>query len=256
VFVVSTAVSLNLGHSLGMHRRFIHRAYNCPKWLEYTFVHLGVLVGLAGPFGMLNTHDLRDWAQRQSRCHSYFSHGEAWYRDLWWQLFCSIDLREPPQLTMEAEIAGDPVYEWMERTWMWQQLPWALLYYALGGWAWVFWGICSRVSVCIIGHWLIGHFAHNHGGKHWHVDGAAVQGYNVPWSALLTMGESWHNNHHAFPGSAKLGLEPGQWDPGWWVLCGLERIGVVSDIVLPANLPRRDELRKSTGCGSVMEVGG
>ena len=56
-----TAVTLCLGHSLGMHRRFIHRSYEAPLWLEHAFVYLGTLVGMAGPLGMLRTHDLRDW---------------------------------------------------------------------------------------------------------------------------------------------------------------------------------------------------
>ena len=59
LFVLSSGITLCLGHSLGMHRRFIHRAYRCPLWLEYLFVHFGVLVGLAGPLGMLRTHDLQ-----------------------------------------------------------------------------------------------------------------------------------------------------------------------------------------------------
>ena len=94
----------------------------------------------------------------------------------------------------------------------------------------------------VLGHWLIGYFAHNQGGRNWHVKGAAVQGYNVPFAALLTMGESWHNNHHAFPGSARLGLEPGQWDPGWWVLRALEALGMVSDLVTPDRIENRAEL--------------
>jgi hypothetical protein len=56
------------------------------------------------------------------------------------------------------------------------------------------------------------------------------------------MGECWHNNHHAFPGSARLGLAPGEWDPGWWVLLGLRRLGLVWAIRLPADLPNRPEL--------------
>jgi len=132
----------------------------------------------------------------------------------------------------------------MEKTWMLQQLPWAILFYLIGGWAWVFWGICSRVTVSIFGHWLIGHFAHNAGGKDWYVEGAAVQGHNIPWTALLTMGENWHNNHHAFPNSAKLGLESGQWDPGWWVLLLLKKVGLVSDLVTPDQLQIRPELTR------------
>lgn len=242
LFVGFTALTLCLGHSLGMHRRFIHRSYECPQWMEYLFVHFGVLVGLAGPLGMLKTHDTRDWAQRQTACHDYFAHKQAWYRDLWWQLFCSIQLTDAPQISIEDEIKDDRVYRWMERTWMLQQLPWAALFYLLGGWSWVFWGICTRTSVSILGHWLIGYFAHNKGSRHWHVSGAAVQGYNVPWCALLTMGESWHNNHHAFPGSARLGLEQGQWDPGWWVLQLLAKIGLVKNVVTHDSLDGRTDL--------------
>ena len=242
LFVGFTAFTLCFGHSLGMHRRFIHRSYQCPKWMEYFFVHLGTIVGLAGPLGMLKTHDMRDWAQRQSECHDYFSHGSPWFKDASWQIFHSFELESPPPFAPEAEISNDRVYQWMEATWMLQQLPWAMLFFALGGWGWVCWGISSRVSVSIAGHWLIGYFAHNNGQRDWHVAGAAVQGHNIPWTALLTMGESWHNNHHAFPGSAKLGLEHGQLDPGWWVLIGLKKIGLVSDLVTPENIGPRKEL--------------
>ncbi len=244
LFVGFTAVTLCLGHSLGMHRRFIHRSYLCPKWMEYLFVHLGVLVGLAGPLGMLRTHDLRDWAQRQSNCHDYFSHGKAWKHDAYWQLFCSINLDAPPEFVPEPEIANDAFYTFMERTWMLQQLPWALAFFLIGGWSWVFWGICSRVSVSVIGHWMIGYFAHNSGDRDWHVEGAAVQGFNIPFFALLTMGESWHNNHHAFPNSAKLGLKSNQPDPGWLVLLILEKIGLVSNLVTPEDLMVRTELKR------------
>ena len=242
LFISFTAVTLCLGHSLGMHRRFIHRSYSCPKWLEYLFVHLGVLVGIAGPLGMLKTHDLRDWAQRQHGCHDYFSHSKKWQHDGYWQLFCSIKLDKPPPFQVEADISNDPIYVWMEKTWMLQQLPWAIIFFFIGGWSWVFWGICSRVSVSVVGHWLVGYFAHNTGQRDWHVEGAAVQGFNVPWMALLTMGESWHNNHHAFPNSAKLGLKDKQLDPGWLVLLMLQKIGLVSDFVMPNDIIERSEL--------------
>ncbi len=242
-FLVFTATTLCLGHSLGMHRRLIHRSFECPRWLEYTLVHLGTLVGLAGPLGMLRTHDTRDWAQRQRRCHPYYSHRSRWHQDLFWQLCCRLELARPPEITVEPAIAQDPVYRWMERHWMAQQLPWAALLFVAGGLPWVLWGICARVTVSIVGHWLIGYFAHGEPGDHWTVRDAAVQGRNVSWTSLLTMGECWHNNHHAFPGSARLGLYAGQWDPGWSVLAGLHRAGLVWNIVLPAQLPERPELQ-------------
>jgi stearoyl-CoA desaturase (delta-9 desaturase) len=99
------------------------------------------------------------------------------------------------------------------------------------------------VSVSITGHWLIGYVAHNRGSRHWHIESAGVQGYNIPFMALLTMGENWHNNHHAFPGSAKLGLKPGELDPGWCVLRGLERLGLAWELRTPDSLPPRPELK-------------
>ena len=59
-----------------------------------------------------------------------------------------------------------------------------------------------QLTAGVFGHWLIGHLAHDNGAIHREVRGAAVQGRNVRFTSLLTMGECWHNNHHAFPGSA------------------------------------------------------
>jgi fatty-acid desaturase len=57
----------------------------------------------------------------------------------------------------------------------------------------------------------------------------------VRFTSLLTMGECWHNNHHAFPRSARLGLAPGEWDPGWWALQAMRRAGLVWGLRLPAD---------------------
>ena len=67
-----TAITLCLGHSIGFHRLLIHRSFECPRMLEYFLVYLGVLVGMGGPKRMVYMHDIRDWAQRQPRCHAFF----------------------------------------------------------------------------------------------------------------------------------------------------------------------------------------
>lgn len=249
LFLLTTVITLCLGHSLGMHRRLIHNSYDCPRWMEYLFVHFGVLVGMAGPFGMIHQHDLRDWAQRKRQCHSYLRHGENFWRDGWWQLNCDLVLDNAPEFQPEPRIRNDRLYWFMERTWMLQQLPWAIAFFYVGGISWVAWGICARVAVSVTGHWLIGHFAHNHGHRDWHVTGAAVQGHNVPFAAYLTMGESWHNNHHAYPGSAVLGIYKNQADPGWWVLNKLINLGLAWNVKLPPNLPNRPELSSLTTQG-------
>jgi stearoyl-CoA desaturase (delta-9 desaturase) len=246
VFLVSTVAVLLFGHSLGMHRKLIHNSYGCPKWLEYLLVYCGVLVGMNGPLGMIRAHELRDYAQRLPDCHDYLRHGRSMPVDAWWQLNCELKLDRPPRIGIEARIANDKIYRWMQQTWMAQQLPWALLFFAIGGWSWVFWGVCARVTAGVFGHWLIGYFAHNHGQRHYEVRDAAVQGHNVRFASLLTMGECWHNNHHAYPGSARLGLHPGEWDPGWWMLLGLQKLGIAWDLRLPEDLPERSELEALT----------
>jgi len=66
-----------------------------------------------------------------------------------------------------------------------------------------------------------------------------VQAHDVPWAGLITMGEAWHNNHHAYPGSARIGLQPGQSDWGYAFIAVLKRAGLAWDICLPSDMPQR-----------------
>lgn len=250
LFLGTTAFVLLFGHSLGSHRKLIHDSYQCPRWLERFLIYCGVQVGLAGPLGLMRQHELRDYAQRLPTCHDYLRHGRSPWIDAWWQLHCDLRLARPPDIRLEYELENDPYLRFLERTWMVQQLPWAALFFAWGGWGFVFWGVCARVTAGVFGHWMIGYFAHNHGAMHFEVQGAAVQGRNIPLTSLLTMGECWHNNHHAFPGSARLGLYAGEWDPGWWALRLMARGGLVWGIKLPEHLPARPELKPVDDCGA------
>ncbi|SMC57169.1 stearoyl-CoA desaturase (delta-9 desaturase) [Rhizobium sp. RU36D] len=243
VFACLTATTICLGHSVGMHRLLIHRSFAIPMWLEYILVYLGTLVGMAGPFGMIYAHDIRDWAQRQRVCHDLFAHRRSFFQDAFWQMHCAVELRHPPVFVIEDRVARDKVYRFLEATWMWQQLPMALLLFAFGGVSWVVWGVAVRVSVSLTGHWLIGHFAHRSGQQTWSVDDVAVQGFNLNRFGLVTFGESFHGNHHAFPQSARLGLQSGEIDLGWWFIKLLERQGLASGIKLPDSVPHREGLR-------------
>ncbi len=277
VGLVKTLLVLLLGHSVGMHRRLIHRSFTCPKWLDYALVYMGSLVGLGGPFSLIRTHDLRDWAQRQPACHDYLAHRRPPLIDYLWQVHCRLKLDRPPAIRIEAKVADDPLYRLMENPFL-VHLPWAMAFYLAGGWAWVIWGVCAQVAATTTGHWLIGWFAHQQHDDDWQVRGAGVQGRNITsftrsgavqaprisssghlplpsqskridWLGeslgWLTMGESWHNNHHAFPGSARLGLYEGQSDPGYRFIKMLEALGLVSNIRLPHDLPQRTQLQWS-----------
>lgn len=239
VFVVTTAATLLLGHSIGFHRLMIHRSFATPGWLEYLLVWFGTAVGMSGPHWMVRTHDLRDWAQRQRDCHDYLAHRQPMLIDAWWQMHCRLELAHPPRFDL-GRIGRDPVYRLLERTWMAQQLLIAIPLFLLGGWPWVIWGVCVRVFASVTGHWYVGHLAHRRGPQSWLVDGAGVQAHDVPWAAIPTMGEAWHNNHHAYPGSAQIGLAPGQSDWGYAIIRLLERVGLVWNVRTAATMIERE----------------
>ncbi len=233
LFLTMTYLSLLIGHSVGMHRLMIHRTFQCSKPVERTLIYVGVLVGVAGPFGIIRIHDTRDWAQRQASCHDFFAHTRSLPMDLLWQLSFKFRFERPPSLTIEPRFRDDPFYRFLDRTWRLQQLPLACLLFAFGGWSCVIWGVCARVFVSAAGHWTITYFCHNPGPGRWHVSGASVQASNLPGMGLLTYGECWHNNHHAFPESARIGLEHGQLDPAWWLIGFLERRGIAWNVGRP-----------------------
>jgi len=107
---------------------------------------------------------------------------------------------------------------------------------------WVVWGVVCRVAACFTVHWYIAYVAHRRGPQDWIVDDAAVQGCNIGWLAIPTMGESWHSNHHAFPGSCRHGLYKGQIDLGYDFVRLLAWLGLAWNIRTPDNLPARSGL--------------
>ncbi|WP_461428254.1 acyl-CoA desaturase [Gymnodinialimonas sp.] len=226
-------LTLCLGHSVGMHRLLIHRSFSAPLWLEHVLVYLGTLVGMAGPIGMFHIHEIRDWQQQQPDCHSFAKHDVGLWRDALWQMHCEQRLDHPPALHIEPRVTEDRFYRWLEATWRWQQLPLALALFAVGGIGFVLWGIGLRIAVSLAGHWVTVHFAHTSGERPFVQDDIAIDGRNLPFWGLFTFGEAFHNNHHAFPRSARMGHHAGQIDSGWWVIRGLAALGLAWEIRTP-----------------------
>lgn len=175
-----SVLSLCGGHSLGMHRWLTHRSFQCPRWLGELGVWLGTLTGLGGPVTMMRTHDLRDWAQRQEHCYPFFSQNAPIALDTARQIGARFEV-EGADFQPSARVTGSRALQALQRTSMLQDGVLALVLLALGGWPYVVWGVCVRVTVPMLGHSLVGLFAHNRG-------------------------------------------------PGWWVLKGLERVGLVWDL--------------------------
>ncbi|GHA94586.1 hypothetical protein GCM10009069_16910 [Algimonas arctica] len=149
----------------------------------------------------------------------------------------ALKLDHPPDFEPSALYQSSRTMQRLQLTAFAQQIPVALLLLWGGGPGFVAWAVCGRISLSIFGHWAVGWVAHNQGHRDFHNEGHCTQGHNVRGFGLITFGEAYHNNHHAFPESARLGLFPGQPDPGWWVLQALRKMGLVWHVVEPDVTP-------------------
>jgi len=247
--LIITYLTLLLGHSVGMHRMMIHRSFEAKPWLRYVLLYLGTLVGIGGPSAVIRIHDIRDWAQRAENCHDFFSHRRGYFRDLSWQLFYRFDFESPPEIEIEASISKDPFLNHLDRYWRWHQLGFGLILFLIGGLPFVVWGICIRVLVSTIGHWTVTYVCHNPGPGRWDVIDSGVQASNLKmpsWiGGWLTHGECWHNNHHAFPESARIGLYAEQIDPAAWIIERLAKTRLVYNVRTPRKAIEDLRLRTS-----------
>jgi stearoyl-CoA desaturase (delta-9 desaturase) len=139
-----------------------------------------------------------------------------------------------PRLT--GDLVRDPYYRWLNTWFMALQLPLGLLLFwigsasGVGGWSLVLWGIPLRLVVVYHFTWLVNSATHLWGYTS-HESGD--QSRNNPWVAALTFGEGWHNNHHAFPHSARHGWGAKEFDLTWQHIRLLRALGLATQVRLP-----------------------
>ena len=100
---------------------------------------------------------------------------------------------------------------------------WASALYAIGGMPWLVWGCFVRSVLVLHSTWLVNSATHVWGYRSHETRDNST---NLWWVALLTYGEGWHNNHHAFQTSARHGLR-------WWEV-DMTYIGDPADVVASA----------------------
>ena len=89
---------------------------------------------------------------------------------------------------------------------------------------------CLRIFVGSNATWCLNSICHSFGRRPHDTDDGST---NVWWLAIPTMGESWHNNHHAQPWSAQHGQRWWQLDPAAWVIRALELAGLATEVRRP-----------------------
>jgi stearoyl-CoA desaturase (delta-9 desaturase) len=121
----------------------------------------------------------------------------------------------------------------------------AAVLFAVGGWTMVMWGVFLRTAVSWHFTWLVNSATHLWGSRRFDT---RDDSRNNALVAAVTFGEGWHNNHHAFPRSAKHGLTWKEFDINWYQLQILEKLGIIQnvyayDLATESETPK--ELRKA-----------
>jgi sn-2 palmitoyl-lipid 9-desaturase len=129
------------------------------------------------------------------------------------------------------DLAKDAFYRWLDKYFLLLQLPVALGLYAVGGWSFVIYGVFLRAVILWHTTWLINSASHITGYRSFEETGDNSR--NLWWTALLTYGEGWHNNHHAHPNVAPAGRTWWEIDTTWWVIQGLQKLGLAKKVVMP-----------------------
>ncbi len=238
ILLVLYWVTACLGVTLGYHRLLSHRSFRVPHWLERVFATCGALSCQHGPIDWVGLH----------RHHHKFSdtavdHHDSnlgfWWSHMGWMLVGVPALAAVPQLT--GDLAVDPYYRWLNRWFLSLQLILGVVLYWLGsvsgvgGWSLVLWGIPLRLVIVYQFTWLVNSATHRWGQVS-HDSGDHSR--NNPWVAAVTFGEGWHNNHHAFPHSARHGVDRGQIDLTWEHIRVLRALGLASHVRLPRAVAR------------------
>jgi stearoyl-CoA desaturase (delta-9 desaturase) len=232
---VAIAVALHyvtggIGISLGFHRMLTHRSLRCPRWLEYAFALCGTLALQGGPIDWVATHRAHHaHTDREGDPHNV-RRGLRWAHIEWLYRYNDARPSEAEQRRLAPDLAGDPVYRFLERTYVLWQIALGLVLFAAGGWPWVIWGIFVRVVVTYHVTWLVNSAAHDSGYRSYRTGDRSTNNWVV---ALLTWGEGWHNNHHAFPYSARHGLRRFEIDVTWYSIRLLAMLRMAHEIKLP-----------------------
>lgn len=232
------------GITLAFHRLLTHRSLVVPKPVEYALAVLGTLALQGGPI---------EWVAQHRKHHAHTDRdgdphnahrGMKWAHFEW--LFRSNADRLPPDARARwaPDLVKDPFYVALEKYNIFLQVIVGAALFAAGGWSWVIWGLFARLVFVYHSTWLVNSAAHDSGYQTYRTNDLSTNNWFV---ALLTFGEGWHNNHHAFPSSARHGLRWFEFDPTYWAIKGLALVRVARNVKLPtAEMKERLALRRDT----------
>jgi len=235
------------GTTIGFHRYFTHKGFETGPGVKAVLAILGCMT-VQGPLTQWVTdhrkhHALSDREGDPHSPHAVFGEG-AWaafrgflHAHVGW-MFSNLGMEQGREYG--KDLYEDRLIRTIDRLYLvWVVLtlgiPFALGYPFGGvgrGLEAMVWGGLVRVFCYQHATFSVNSICHMFGRK----DYAARDESRNNWLvAVLVFGEGWHNNHHAFPSSARHGLQRWQLDVSWWVIRGLERLGLVWNVRVPAS---------------------
>jgi sn-2 palmitoyl-lipid 9-desaturase len=223
----------SIGICLGYHRLLTHRSFQLPKGLAYFVTLLGALALQGGPIFWVAGHRLHHLHTEDVDQDPYSAKRGFWWSHMLWLFYPQANFFDYGYYKQFApDLVREPFYRWLNRYFLLLQIPLGLVLYLMGGWSFVIYGVFLRAVLLWHSTWLINSASHKWGYRSFESDDNSR---NLWWAALLTYGEGWHNNHHAYPNVAKAGLKWWEVDPTWWVIQGLAKVGLAQRVVLPPN---------------------
>ncbi|HEX2686334.1 MAG TPA: acyl-CoA desaturase [Kofleriaceae bacterium] len=231
VAVVLHVITLCIGHSVGLHRGIIHRSYRASRIVLGVLAYLAVLTGLGGPLTWIRMHAVRDYWQNQPACPAYLGYRHSLARDFVWNLHCKFQtFDDRADARLPAGLFNDPWLRFLELTWSLHVLLLALVIAVVASPAAAATIVGTRTAAALLGHWFITYAAHRWGTQPHVTPGAAESGTNVWVLGVLSFGEGFHNHHHAFPRSARMGRAPHELDLGWLTVRAMCALGLARDV--------------------------
>jgi stearoyl-CoA desaturase (delta-9 desaturase) len=201
-------VTGGIGICMTYHRLLTHRSFALrPRWLEYLLTIVGTTASEGGAIGWVADH-------RRHHANSDDEHdthtpkeGFFWAHMYWWMILQPGTEHSPEYYQKWApDLNRDPVHRFLERIHIIFPILLLVGLYLAGGMSWLVWGGFVRSIFVLHSTWLVNSASHIWG---YRSHPTRDHSTNLWWVALLTYGEGWHNNHHAFQTSARHGLR-------WW----------------------------------------
>jgi stearoyl-CoA desaturase (delta-9 desaturase) len=234
-----------LGITLGYHRMLTHRSLRLPRIAEYVIAIFGTLALQGAPIDWVATHRAHHAnSDREGDPHDVHR-GLPWAHIEWLYRTNFARVGKEEQARYAADLIRDPFYRALEWLNLPLQLALAVVLFLLGGWSWVIWGIFVRLVFTYHCTWLVNSAAHATGYRTFRTGDMST---NCWWVAVLSFGEGWHNNHHAFPFSARHGLRWFEFDTTWLTIKFLRFIRLARNVKLPSRetMERMRLSRRST----------